>query len=294
MASNSRGVTRPKEAWARPASRVRAGGVRPTPPQLPVPIWAGRLRQQREAENRRETAEQKGHASWQLVKDAFDVVAGNGARAVDELGLTSLLALLEISIEPQRLPVVMRQMRAGPDGRVGFDGFAAWYIRTDKQRKLEELERIREAFDSVDRDGSGALDKKQVAMLSKRLGARLKSLYSSKNLNAAWSEMDPNGDGRVVFDEFRDWWTKRHERQKAEHVQALGEKVTQLASATKRGLDSDTETTRRRPARCSWVQNRWKGFSLTTFVSVTGRLRLLRIQCYLLHACPVAHRYAPR
>ena len=276
MASSSRGVSRPKEAWARPASRVRAHGVRPTPPQLPVPIWARRLRQQREAETRRETAEQKGYASWQLIKNAFDAVADNGARAVDEVGLTSLLALLAIPIEPQQLSVVMRQMQAGPDGRVGFDGFAAWYIRTDKQRKLEELERIREAFDSVDRGGSGALDKNQVAKLSKRLGARLKSLYSSKNLNAAWSEMDPNGDGRVVFDEFRDWWVKRHERQKAEHVQA------QLASATKRGLDSDTRTTR------------WKGFSLTTFVSVTGRLRLLRIHCDLLHACAVARRYAPR
>jgi Ca2+-binding EF-hand superfamily protein len=266
-----------KQAWARPASPVRAAGVQPTPPQLPVPTWAGRLRQQREADVRRGKAAQRSHASWQVIRDAFDVVAGTGARAVDEVGLASLLGVLEIPIRAEQVPVVIRQMRARPDGRVGIDSFATWYIRTEKQRKLEELERIREAFDIADRDGSGALDKREVAVLSKRLGTRLKSLYSSKNLNTAWAEMDPNGDGRVVFEEFRDWWIKRQEIQKAERDQALAEKVAQLAA--QHVADSKTEDTqqkqqqqRGRGARCTSLKGMWGRFSLTTCVSERVRL----------------------
>ena len=274
--SSTQHVSRPKEAWARPASRVRAAGVQPSPPQLPVPIWAGRLRQQREAEIRRGKAEQRSHASWQVIRDAFDVVAGTGAHAVDEVGLTSLLGLLEIPVHSAQVSALMRQLQAGSDGLVGIQSFATWYVRSEKQRKVQELERIREAFDIADRDGSGALDKREVAMLTKRLGTRLKSLYSSKNLNTAWAEMDPNGDGRVMFEEFRDWWIKRQERQKAERDQALAKKVAQLAATNQHVVDnSTTEDTQqqkcgRGATRCTSLRALWKRFSLITCVSASG------------------------
>lgn len=268
-------LSRPKEAWTRPATRVRVAVARPTPPQSPVPTWAGRLRQQREAELRRGKAEQKHHASWQLLKDAFDAVFDDGARAVDEIGMASLLELLEIPIQPERVPAAMHQMGADRGGHVGFDGFAAWYARAEKQRKVEELERVREAFDDADRDGSGALDKGEVAALSRRLGLRLKTLYSSKNLDAAWSEMDPNGDGCVDFEEFRSWWMKRFEQQKTEQAVTLGDKVANMRAASaarresesNRSTDSNVRAQASRAKRCNWVRAKWKDFSLTACVS---------------------------
>lgn len=255
--SSQRSLSRPKEAWTRPASRVHAGRARPNPPELLAPTWAGRLRQQHDAAFRRGKAEQKRHASWQLLNDAFDVVADDDARTVDEAGLTSLLGLLEIPMPPEQVPVAMRLMRADSKGRVNFDRFAEWFTRTEKQSRLEELERIREAFDIADRNDSGALDKGELAMLSKRLGTRLKTLYSSKGLNAAWSEMDPDGDGRVIFEEFRGWWMRRYDQQNVERTKALGAKIAQISTSTTRVVsNAKTENQRKRKA-CAGTQCKW-------------------------------------
>lgn len=265
----------PKEAWTRPASRVRAGGARPTPPQSQAPTWAGRLRQKRDAEIRRERAEQKNNASWQMLKDAFDVVADHNASTLDDTGLASLLELLDRPMQPEQLRVAMQLMRAGPDGRVGLDGFAAWYIRAEKQDKLDEVKRIRAAFDLLDRDGSGALDKSEVAMLSQRLGTRLKTVYSSKLLNAAFSEMDPNGDGRVTFEEFRGWWMQKRAQEKAEQARVLAEKLA-LDAAQRGARASDGETVleegrgrrKGKSGRCTArVRDAWADFSPITCVS---------------------------
>lgn len=51
-------------------------------------------------------------------------------------------------------------------------------------------------------DGSGLLDREEVAQLSKRLGAPLTKV----KLDAAMANMDHDGSGEVDFDEFKDWW----------------------------------------------------------------------------------------
>ena len=61
---------------------------------------------------------------------------------------------------------------------------------------------FREMFNSIDVDGSGTLDRAEVAQLSVKLGRELRKL----ELDAAMAEMDPDGDGSVDFNEFKTWF----------------------------------------------------------------------------------------
>ena len=67
----------------------------------------------------------------------------------------------------------------------------------DKQEQY-----FREMFNSIDVDGSGTLDRAEVAQLSIKLGRELRKL----ELDAAMAEMDPDGDGSVDFNEFKTWF----------------------------------------------------------------------------------------
>jgi Ca2+-binding EF-hand superfamily protein len=53
-------------------------------------------------------------------------------------------------------------------------------------------------FQEIDVDGSGTLDREEVALCAKKLGAPL----SEEALEAAMQTMDADGNGSVDFDEF--------------------------------------------------------------------------------------------
>ena len=62
----------------------------------------------------------------------------------------------------------------------------------------------KDVFDAEDADGSGYLDRAEVAHLyEKQRNEKLKP----KELDAAMAAMDPEGDGQVSREEFADWWS---------------------------------------------------------------------------------------
>eukprot|EP01052_Picozoa_sp_SAG31_P037281 SAG31_NODE_4791_length_2954_cov_2.206305_4_plen_201_part_00 len=60
-------------------------------------------------------------------------------------------------------------------------------------------------FQEADADGSGGLDRDEVAALARNLGRPL----SEGELNEAMAEMDEDGGGTVDFDEFYRWYAKQ-------------------------------------------------------------------------------------
>jgi Ca2+-binding EF-hand superfamily protein len=192
-------------------------------------------------------------ASWgeeneELVKEMFlryDVDQGGtldreeAAVAVEEMdpsiNLTGVFAA-------KRLETVFAQMRPNEDDEVPFDHFRRWWKekqqldaevevsfesfevwywgRTDVLEAKQKVE-LRATFDRIDTDGGGTLDKKEVAVLAAELGEKLTSVFSSKKLDAAFAEMDPDGDGEVTFEEFQGWW----------HMQYSPLKISQKAFA---------------------------------------------------------------
>jgi hypothetical protein len=58
----------------------------------------------------------------------------------------------------------------------------------------------------VDADGSGALDKDEMAEAAGVLASHLGFVMSEQDLEMQFAAMDPDGDGIVTFDEFMEWW----------------------------------------------------------------------------------------
>jgi uncharacterized membrane protein len=69
----------------------------------------------------------------------------------------------------------------------------------EEQAKLESL------WAQLDQDGSGALDKNEVAEVMKSMGKPV----DAAGLEAAMQEIDKDGSGEVEFEEFLGWWQKQ-------------------------------------------------------------------------------------
>ena len=68
----------------------------------------------------------------------------------------------------------------------------------------EEVE-VREIFDHYDRDGSGSIDRGELARLLEALGAAA----SEEELSIALDVVDADRSGKVSWSEFIAWWTSR-------------------------------------------------------------------------------------
>ncbi len=75
-----------------------------------------------------------------------------------------------------------------------------------KQADGEEAgDETREIFNSFDRDGSGGIDRRELARLLEALGQPL----DEEELAVAFEVVDANGSGRISWAEFRAWWSAR-------------------------------------------------------------------------------------
>lgn len=71
------------------------------------------------------------------------------------------------------------------------------------EEMAEVLERIvRDLFDRIDKDGSGALSTKEIKRLVNMLGQNL----TDKEFKECMREMDKDNSGEVGFREFEGWW----------------------------------------------------------------------------------------
>jgi len=61
---------------------------------------------------------------------------------------------------------------------------------------------LQEAFEQIDEDNSGTLDREEVRSLVEMAG----KTFSEAELDDAMKELDPSGDGQVDFDEFKAYW----------------------------------------------------------------------------------------
>ena len=81
-------------------------------------------------------------------------------------------------------------------GRVVLSEGAQEYLEEQEMRRLRRL------FYEFDADGSGALDREEIASLTAHLGGRL----TEQELDEAMYEMDDDGSGDVDFEEFHEWY----------------------------------------------------------------------------------------
>lgn len=69
----------------------------------------------------------------------------------------------------------------------------------------EAHDEVFETFKAFDRDGSGSIDRAELARLLEALGQPI----DDEELEIALDVIDANGSGRVSWSEFKAWWTDR-------------------------------------------------------------------------------------
>lgn len=69
----------------------------------------------------------------------------------------------------------------------------------------EAHDEVFETFKAFDRDGSGSIDRAELARLLEALGQPI----DDEELEIALEVIDANGSGRVSWSEFKAWWTDR-------------------------------------------------------------------------------------
>jgi len=74
-----------------------------------------------------------------------------------------------------------------------------------KSLSKEELTKLRVAFDSYDKDGSGAIDLKELQNMCSALGGNL----TDREANEAMKQLDRDGDGKCDFQNFSRFWSSK-------------------------------------------------------------------------------------
>ena len=182
--------------------------------------------------------------SLRQVFDTIDE-DNSGCLDQDELGQAAamLATVIGFVMAPEELAAQVEIMDDSGDGIVSFDEFAAWWasFETDTMvNKLDEAdvkdlleeagievragadvvvmkEALRdhlkgkkmspqEVFEVLDDDGSGFLDKDEVANAAGVLATHVGFVMSAEDLDMQFDAMDPDGDGVVTLEEFKEWW----------------------------------------------------------------------------------------
>lgn len=84
------------------------------------------------------------------------------------------------------------------DHEIDFDEFLILMKSRIGHRDPEK--ELRDAFAVFDTDGSGAIDRKELKRLMKKLGQAL----TEQEIDAMMDEVDTNGDGEISFEEFKE------------------------------------------------------------------------------------------
>lgn len=86
---------------------------------------------------------------------------------------------------------VLKAVDTSGDGQIQFNEFQVFVEHAEQE--------LRQLFESIDKDNSGALDKDELRMAFQRAGLTI----SSSKLDQFFDEVDTNHDGEISFDEWR-------------------------------------------------------------------------------------------
>jgi Ca2+-binding EF-hand superfamily protein len=164
------------------------------------------------------------------VRNAFEILDEDGNGTLSQKEIAQVAQKLGHSIKSAELDKAMDEMLPDnePNAEVTFAAFQTWFLGCKDGEQSQQETKLRELFDGIDEDNSGAIDKGEFAKLSAKLGDKLKSFWSSRPLDVAFSELDVDGDGTVTFDEFRAWWWKKDAVREKDHLVKTGKKLETL------------------------------------------------------------------
>mmetsp|Transcript_5879 Transcript_5879/g.13925 ORF Transcript_5879/g.13925 Transcript_5879/m.13925 type:complete len:675 (+) Transcript_5879:164-2188(+) len=101
------------------------------------------------------------------------------------------------SMEAGKLEEVIKHL-VGTDGQIAYTAFMGQLLAT---KAIDERMLLWREFSQLDTEGTGYLERNQVARLLER--PAMAQLLGGRGIEELMALMDENGDGRIVFEEFR-------------------------------------------------------------------------------------------
>lgn len=155
----------------------------------------------------------------QVAWECFKAIDTDASGLLDDAEVDRMCKEMKIpGISPAKLKKQLKQMgTADPDGQVSFREFAIWWNRHREVERRRARRDIKELFDLVDDDGSGLLDKEELAQFVRK-AQKFKPMQDVINgdipfdLEKDWKLMRrgaPGGLDGVSFPMFESWWKDR-------------------------------------------------------------------------------------
>jgi Ca2+-binding EF-hand superfamily protein len=102
---------------------------------------------------------------------------------------------------------------------------------------------LKEVFDMVDEDGSGLLDREEVALVVEFFAGEKE--VSDQDIDGAMDQMDEDGSGEVDFEEFLAWWKNSKKASSPKSVKIVDTNDAKNADKSSRAALSRTDSKRR-------------------------------------------------
>jgi calcium-dependent protein kinase len=142
-----------------------------------------------------ELSSQKNLGQMKQLNALFRQLDGDGDGTVKADEATEVLAKMGLPADAcQKLMDAL----VGDDGKIKYSEFMAKMIASQESMSAASLS---EAFNSIDKDHSGSLNRAEIAELMTH--KNMASIVEGRSADDLLQEMDQNGDGEISFDEFK-------------------------------------------------------------------------------------------
>jgi len=142
-------------------------------------------------------AEELTEEEFEAISEAFALFDKNGDRAISSGEIGTVFKSLGLNPSKVQIDQMIKEFDRDGNGEIDFGEFVT--MMTDKMRRPDTEEEIRQAFLMFDSDRSGYISVAEFMYVLGKLGEKL----SVDEAEEIISEADADGDGQISFEEFK-------------------------------------------------------------------------------------------
>jgi len=143
------------------------------------------------------------------VMDVFQEIDSDGSGLLDIHEIKQITVRLGQPLPDDKIKSIFESMDTNRDGKVNAKEFIEWFDKEETKEGIKSYfhQKTLQIFKELDTDNSGFLDRKEIEMATIQLGED----FSDKKLDAIFTQMDTNKDGKVQLNEFIAWMDQEHD-----------------------------------------------------------------------------------
>ena len=145
------------------------------------------------------------------VEQTFKNLDKDGSGYIEAGELATLLDNLHADLRNTTLAVLVTQLDTDGDGKVSFEEFSKWYLKSEQR----VLGRMKEFFGLFDFDQSATLDRKEIKALiiatsnNSQVDHTVNLMEIDKSVNQAFEDAGLSDENaQMTFDQFRQWYVR--------------------------------------------------------------------------------------